>query len=68
MFIATTQSPQSDTTKEKAIEDFLHLLGRACEYVKELESMGKCEKGIYMPLYESICDDARKAINENWSE
>lgn len=68
MFIATTSTPKEDITKEKAIEDFLHLLGRACEYAKELESMGKTKKGIYMPLYESVCSDARKAIDENWSE
>lgn len=68
MFIATTPSPKKETSKEQAIEDFLHLLSRACEYAKELESLGKTKKGIYMPLYESVCNDARKAINENWSE
>lgn len=67
MFIATTHSPDKDITKDKAIEDFLHLLSRACEYAKELEEMGKTKKGIYMPLYESICNDAKKALDENWS-
>ena len=68
MFIATTPTPHEDITKEKAIDDFIHLLGRACEYAKELESMGKTKKGVYMPLFDSVCNDARKAINENWSE
>jgi hypothetical protein len=68
MFIATTHTPKKDITKEQALEDFSHLLGRTCEYVKELESMGKTKKGIYMPLYDSIIADAKKAIDENWSE
>jgi len=68
MFIATTPTPKEDITKDQAIGDFLHLLGRACEYAKELEGLGKTKKGIYMPLYESVCDDARKALDENWSE
>ena len=68
MFIATTHSPDESTTKEKAIEDFLNLLGRACEYTKELEDMGKIKKGAYMPLYESVCNDAKRALNDNWSE
>lgn len=67
MFIATTQSPQPDIDKEKATEDFLHLLGRACEYIKELEKINKISKGVYIPLYEDICNNAREAINENWS-
>jgi len=68
MFIATTPTPKEDISKDQAIEDFLHLLGRACEYAKELESMGKTKKGVYMPLYESIRNDARKVLDENWSE
>jgi hypothetical protein len=67
MFIATTHSPDESTTKDKAIEDFMHLLARACEYVKELEDMGKTKKGVYMPLYENVCNDAKKALNDNWS-
>ena len=68
MFIATTPTPKEDITKEQATKDFLHLLGRACEYAKELESMGKTKKGMFMPLYESICNDARKVLDENWAE
>ena len=50
------------------MKDFIALLGRACEYAKDLEALGKTKKGIYMPLYESVCNDARKAIDENWAE
>lgn len=68
MFIATTPSPKKDITKEQASEDFLNLLGRACEYAKELESIGKMKKGMFMPLYENIKDDAQKCIDENWCD
>ena len=37
MFIATTHTPSEEITKEEATENFLHLIGRACEYIKELE-------------------------------
>jgi len=68
MFIATTPSPKEEMTKEQAIENFLNLLGRACEYTKELEDMGKVKKGMFMPLYESIRDDAKKVLDENWAD
>jgi len=68
MFIATTSSPKNDITKDQATNDFLNLLGRACEYAKELEEMGKLKKGMFMPLYESIKKDAKKCIDNNWCD
>ena len=66
MFIATTQSPDENITLEQATEDFIHLLGRACEYTKELEKVGKIKKGAYVPLYEKFAIDVKKAVSENW--
>lgn len=67
MFLASTKSPNEDTTKDEAIEDFDHLIARTCEFVKELEKVGKVEKGSYMPLYEKMKSDATKAIEDGWN-
>ena len=66
MFIATTSTPKEETDKETATNDFIHLLGRVCEYMEELENLGKVKKGSFMPLYDSVCNDAKNVMNENW--
>lgn len=68
MFMATTHSPDKEITKEKAIEDFMYLLGRSSEYFSELEKLGKVKEGSYVSLYESLKNDARIAIEENWDD
>jgi len=67
MFIATTPTPKHGLTEEDATKDFLHLLGRTCEYIKNLEDLGRIKPGSYMPLYEQIIDLAKKSIKENWN-
>jgi len=66
MFIATTQTPDKNIQKEKAQEDFTTLLGRTCEYIKELEELGHIENGSYFNLYEEFHKKAQQIINENW--
>lgn len=66
MFIATTPTPKHEISKDEAIADFLHLISRACEYARELESLNKLKAGSYMPLYEDVALKIRATMNENW--
>jgi 5'-3' exonuclease len=67
MFIATTQSPTTEITKEKAIEDFVHLMGRSCEYIKELEKLNKVKSGTHIEIYDQIYAQIQRIINDYWS-
>ena len=67
MFIATTHTPDAETEQEKAVEDFIALIGRSCEYIKELENLGKIKKGSFIPLYEMVCTEAKKTLEQNWN-
>ena len=66
MFIATTPTPKQAITKDEAIGDFLHLISRACEYVRELETLDKLRAGSYMPLYEDVASRIKSNLDENW--
>jgi hypothetical protein len=66
MFIATTQTPNDETSKEQINEDFATLLGRTCEYIKELEDVGRVQKGTYFSLYEELHSKSQSIISENW--
>jgi len=68
MFIATAPTPKEDIEQSKASEDFLHLFGRACEYLEELEKMNKIEKGVHISFHEKMTEEAEKIFKEKWSK
>ena len=66
MFIATTHTPNNETSKEQIDENFTSLFARTCEYIKELENIGRIQKGTYFQLYEELHTKAQSIIAKNW--
>jgi hypothetical protein len=66
MFIATTQTPSKELSKQEIIDNFGVLLGRTCEYIKELEEIGCIQKGTYFKLYENFHKESEIELDSNW--